>query len=37
MITEIVTFKLPPETTREQVIANFEKTAPIWKENPDLP
>ena len=36
MITEIVTFKLPDGTTREQVISNFEKTAPGWGENPDL-
>jgi len=36
MITEIVTFKLPNGTTREEVIANYEKTAPTWRENPDL-
>jgi len=36
MITEIVTFKLPSEMTREDVVANFEKTAPNWKANPDL-
>ena len=36
MITEIVTFKLPDGTTREEVISNYEKTAPTWRENPDL-
>jgi hypothetical protein len=36
MITEIVTFKLPAGMTREDVIANFEKTAPSWRANPDL-
>lgn len=36
MITEIVTFKLPDETTREKVISNMEKTALMWIENPDL-
>jgi hypothetical protein len=36
MITEIVTFKLPDGSVREDVFANFEKTAPIWRDNPDL-
>lgn len=36
MITEIVSFILPEGTTREAVISNFEKTAPIWRENTDL-
>jgi hypothetical protein len=36
MITEIVTFKLPKGMTREDVVANFEKTAPNWRANPDL-
>jgi hypothetical protein len=36
MITEIVTFKLPEGTRREDVFANFEKTAPTWGANPDL-
>jgi hypothetical protein len=36
MITEIVTFKLPQGMTHEDVVANFEKTAPNWKANPDL-
>lgn len=36
MITEIVTFKLPAGMTREKVQANFEKTAPVWGQNPDL-
>lgn len=36
MITEIVTIKLPNGTTREDVISNFEETAPTWRDNPDL-
>ncbi len=36
MITEILTFKLPEGTTREEVMANYEKTAPTWRNNPDL-
>lgn len=36
MITEIVTFKLPAGMTRDDVIANYERTAPTWAENPDL-
>ena len=36
MITEIITFKLPDGSVREHVFANFEKTAPIWRDNPDL-
>ena len=36
MITEIVTFKLPDGMTREEAAANFEKTAPGWRANPDL-
>ena len=36
MITEIVTFKLPGAMTREEASANFEKTAPGWRANPDL-
>ena len=36
MITEIVTFKLPDGTTREDVISSMEKSAPTWSANPDL-
>ena len=36
MTTEIVTFKLPDGTTREEVLATYAKTAPTWAENPDL-
>jgi len=36
MITEIVTFKLPKGMTHDDVVANFEKTAPNWRANPDL-
>jgi hypothetical protein len=36
MITEIVTFNLPDGTTREDVFSTYEKTAPTWRENPDL-
>lgn len=36
MITEIVTIKLPDKATREDVFQKFEKTAAIWRDNPDL-
>jgi hypothetical protein len=36
MVTEIVTFKLLPGTTREEVFARYESTAPKWRANPDL-
>ncbi|HUU71014.1 MAG TPA: YdhR family protein [Burkholderiales bacterium] len=36
MITEIVTFKLPEGSKREDVLANFEMTASVWSQNPDL-
>jgi hypothetical protein len=36
MITEIVTFKLPEGTTREEVLSTYETTAPTWSANPDL-
>ena len=36
MITEIVTFKVPDGTTREQHLLNSEKSAITWNENPDL-
>ena len=36
MITEIVTFSLPEGMSREEVIALYEKSAPVWGENPDL-
>jgi Putative mono-oxygenase ydhR len=36
MITEIVTFALPEGMTREDAVANFEKSAPSWRANPDL-
>ena len=36
MITEIVTFKLPAGSKREDIFAAFDKTAAIWSENPDL-
>ena len=36
MITEIVTFKLPQGSKREDVLANFETTASVWGQNPDL-
>ena len=36
MITEIVTFKLPPGSKREDIFAAFDKTAMTWSQNPDL-
>ncbi|MDE2007510.1 MAG: hypothetical protein KGI51_13150 [Rhodospirillales bacterium] len=36
MITEIVVFDLPDGMTREQVLANYRRSAPNWRANPDL-
>jgi hypothetical protein len=35
MITEIVTFKLRDGMTREDVVAAYRTTAPIWRANPE--
>ena len=36
MITEVVTFKVPEGTAREQHASNSERSALAWSENPDL-
>jgi hypothetical protein len=36
MITEIVQFAVPADMSREEIVANFEATAPLWHDNPDL-
>ena len=36
MITEIVTFGIPDGMTRADVIANYRRSAPTWRANPDL-
>lgn len=36
MITEIVTFKVRPGMTREQVFSKYEQTSLKWRANPDL-
>ncbi|WP_207538806.1 hypothetical protein [Sabulicella rubraurantiaca] len=36
MITEIVTFGVPDGMTREEVVANFRRSAPSWRANPEL-
>ena len=36
MITEIVYFDLPKDMTREEIIAKYRQTAPIWAANEDL-
>ncbi len=36
MITEIVTFPIPADMSRDQVIANFKATVPGWSANTDL-
>ena len=36
MITEIITFGIPDGTTREEVMANYRRSAPSWRANPDL-
>ena len=35
MITEVITFKLRAGMTREDVVAIYRKTAPIWRANPE--
>lgn len=36
MITEIITFSIPDEMTRDDVLANYRRSAPTWRANPDL-
>jgi hypothetical protein len=36
MITEIITFHIPDGMTRDQVVANYRRSAPGWRANPDL-
>ena len=36
MITEIITFSIPDGMTREEVVANYRRSAPTWRANPDL-
>ena len=31
MITEIITFDIPDGMTRDEVIANYRRSAPVWK------
>jgi hypothetical protein len=35
VITELITFKLRSGMTREDVVAAYRKTAPIWRANAD--
>jgi len=36
MITEIITFNIPDGMTRGEVVANYRRSAPSWRANPDL-
>ena len=36
MITEIITFGIPDGMTRDEVLANYRRSAPTWRANPDL-
>ena len=36
MITELVTFPIPAGMTREEVVALYEKSIPVWKANSSL-
>jgi hypothetical protein len=36
MITEIVTFALPSDITREEILSKYNATAEKWRLNPDL-
>jgi len=35
VITEVITFKLREGMTREDVVATYRRTAPIWRANPE--
>lgn len=36
MITEIITFDIPDGMTCDEVVANYQRSAPTWRANPDL-
>lgn len=36
MFTEIVRFQLPPQMSRDDVVALYEKSAEIWRATPEL-
>ncbi len=36
MITEIITFDIPDGMTRDEVAANYRRSVPVWRANPDL-
>jgi hypothetical protein len=36
MITEIITFGIPDGMTRDEVVANYRRSAPGWRADPDL-
>lgn len=36
MITEIITFGIPEGMTRDEVLANYRRSTPAWRANPDL-
>ena len=36
MITEIVVFRLPEGMSRDDAVAKYRLTIPIWQANPDL-
>ena len=36
MITEIITFGIPDGMTRDEVVANYRRSAPGWRANRDL-
>lgn len=36
MITEIVTFRIREGMSRKEVVALYEKSVPVWRENPNL-
>ena len=36
MITEVITFDIPDGMTRDEVVANYRRSAPGWRANTDL-
>jgi hypothetical protein len=34
MITEIIVFDIPDDMTRDEVMADYRRSAPAWRANP---
>lgn len=36
MITEVILFSIPDGMTRQELLANYRRSAPTWRANSDL-